>query len=159
MSTSAPNRPSLMGRIRGLTRPRSDKAVIPETTAASGQLLAPERSSLVSTGAVIQGDIASPGTVHINGALNGNVRARKMVIGRTGSLTGNCRAQDVAIAGEMAGELLCGDLRVSETGRIEGAINCGRLSASTGARIEAITQTNSQDDLPEISLITGAAAS
>ena len=156
MPTSPSNQQSLMTRIRGLTRASNNQPTLLETATPASQLLAPERSSLVSTGAIIQGDITSPGTVHINGSLQGNVCARKMVIGRTGSLTGNCRAQDVAIAGEMSGELLCGELRIFETGRLDGTINCGRMSVSAGARIDVMAKTNAQDDLPEIPLIKGS---
>ena len=159
MSTKTVNRRPLMGRFRGRSSAPEEALPAQPGPRAPDQLLSPERSSVVSEGARIRGDIASPGTVHINGTLEGNVRAEKVVIGRHGMLTGNCRAQDVAIAGDMTGELLCVELRVFETGGIDGTINCGRISVSGGARIDAVTQTNGQDDLPEISLIQGAAAS
>jgi|GEM_PF-4527752 len=127
--------------------------------AATNQPKRSDQRSVVSTDTVAQGNITTPGTVQLDGKLEGNVRAQRLIIGRHGSLTGDCRAREVEIAGKMAGELLCENLLIAETGGFEGTINCGRLAAESGCVVDATVQVSGSDDLPEISLLEGAGAS
>jgi len=127
--------------------------------ASANQSKRSEQRSVVSTDTIAQGNIATPGTVQLDGKLEGNVRAQRLIIGRHGSLTGDCRARDVEIAGEMTGELLCENLLIAETGGFEGTINCGRLAAESGCVVNATVQVSGSDELPEIPLLEGAGIS
>lgn len=149
---------SLMSRIPGLGGTPNRALKVSSTASGTGQLLTPERTSVVSEGVHIRGDIASPGTVHINGAFEGNIRADKIVIGRYGVVTGQCRAQSVSIAGELAGEVTCDDLRIFEKGVVTGTIQCERMEVSAGGQIDAATQASHLEDQPNTPLISGRAA-
>jgi cytoskeletal protein CcmA (bactofilin family) len=84
-----------------LARMRSDASLQQDPSVAT--LLTAERSSVISEGVQLNGDITTPGSLHINGRLNGNIQAQRVVIGREGSVVGNINAAVVTVSGYIDG--------------------------------------------------------
>jgi hypothetical protein len=80
---------------------RSDASLQQDPSVAT--LLTAERSSVISEGVQLNGDITTPGSLHINGRLNGNIQAQRVVIGREGSVVGNINAAVVTVSGYIDG--------------------------------------------------------
>lgn len=63
-------------------------------------------STLIGNGATLEGDFFIPGSVRIDGCVNGNVTAEgTLIMGATGSISGNVSAEAVIIGGEVLGNV------------------------------------------------------
>jgi len=130
-----------------LARMRSDSSLQQDPSVAT--LLTAERSSVISEGVQLNGDITTPGSLHINGRLNGDIQAQRVVIGREGSVVGNINAAVVTVSGYIDGAVGSDELHALETGVIEGNIRCTQLVVSNGASIYAQVQAAGQPALPD----------
>ncbi len=116
---------------------RSGNDPVSESAAPLGPALEPEhRSSVISEGVIARGDISSPGSVHVNGALTGNVEADVVHVGRNGSLEGNVQAKQVTVAGQMNGDLRCEQATLRSTALLTGSIEALTLQIEAGAITE-----------------------
>lgn len=121
----------------------------PARDAASGY-------SVIDHELTISGDIATLGTIRIDGRVQGVVhRADTLIIGAGGVVTGNIEAREVVIGGELHGNLLVrervevqatatvrGDIRAAavqllEGGTVHGHIAVGPVDTSVGAEVHA----------------------
>lgn len=139
---------TLPNPLRGLTGKgqHASLATKPNTTRAT--LLAPERSSVISEGVVMTGNISAPGIIHVNGTLEGNIQASKIVVGERGRIHGKAHAQSISVSGKMHGEIVCCNLRVLAPGDIEGMTRCSQIELSEGASIEGDIHMSEPPDLP-----------
>ncbi|MFM9816552.1 UNVERIFIED_CONTAM: polymer-forming cytoskeletal protein [Spiribacter pallidus] len=116
---------------------RSDNDPVSESDGTLGPTLEPEHpSSVISEGVIARGDISSPGSVHVNGALTGDVEADVVHVGRNGSLEGNVQARQVTVAGQVNGELRCEQASLRSTALLTGSIEAFTLQIEAGAITE-----------------------
>ena len=147
-------RQPLISRLRGRGGGAGDDLPIASSYEPKGHLVNSDRSSVVSEETHIRGHISSPGSVYINGRLDGDIRAEKIVIGRHGVVSGNCRSRGMSIAGRVCGDLLCEQLQVFGTGVIDGNIQCVQMDVSAGAELNAGTHVSGIEELPDVLLIS-----
>ncbi len=90
---------------------------------------APEITTILAPGAVIDGNLSAPGAVRLDGILNGNCTCEKdMVIGTKGQVKGNITAQNIVISGEVKGDIVIrGKLELFSTGKVVGNITARAL--------------------------------
>ena len=75
-----------------------------KSTNGSGDLSKME--SLIGTGTVLQGTIATKGTIRVDGKLEGGItEAAHVVIGEAGHINGGVSAKTVVIAGKIVGNI------------------------------------------------------
>lgn len=104
---------------------------------------------MVSDGVTINGSITTPGTLHINGKLIGDLQANRVVIGQKGDVEGTVNAAEVTLSGRFNGLVTTDTLKILATGVIEGQIRCTCLEVDTGAAIHAQVQAAGQSTLPD----------
>lgn len=94
--------------------------------------------TIIGEGTTFRGDIASAGTVRIDGRLEGTIiHQGSLIVGPKGFVQANIKSQAMAIAGEVHGDLVVeGKLELLSTGRLYGSIQCGHLVVQEGARFE-----------------------
>jgi len=116
------------------SNPRADKAAMakerpPPPSVAEGVI------SIVGPGMKVLGDLETEGTLRIEGAVKGTVRAAKaVVIGKEGSVEGDVHAHDAVIAGRVTGRVVVGSrLELQATSRLEGEVFAQRLQLEEGA--------------------------
>jgi cytoskeletal protein CcmA (bactofilin family) len=90
-------------------------------------------ASLIAENVSLQGDLASDGDVHLDGALRGDLRVRELVIGETGSVEGSIEAKTVEIRGKVVGAVTAKVVRLYGTARVEGDVTHAQLSIEAGA--------------------------
>ena len=79
-----------------MARDRGDSATAPEAVI-----------SIVGPGMKVVGDCETDGTVRIEGAIQGSVRAGKaVVVGKDGSVEGDIFTQDAVVSGRIVGSLV-----------------------------------------------------
>jgi len=91
--------------------------------------------SIVGPGMKIVGDCETEGTLRIEGAIQGSVKAGKaVVVGKDGRVDGDIFTQDAVISGHVQGTLVAQSrLELQATCQIEGSVRARRLQLEEGA--------------------------
>ncbi len=104
----------------------------------------PPASSL-SSDLVIKGNLKSTGDIHVEGTVEGDIRAHQLVVGEGATVKGEVIADDVVINGRIIGRLRGLKVRLTSSARVEGDIIHKTIAIeSGGAHFEGSVQR--QDD-------------
>ena len=93
------------------------------------------KPSIISEGAVYQGDLTFNGILHLDGQFKGNIKVDKLTIGKNGSFTGKIVADAVIVFGELRGELDCRDLALNSGSVVDGLINYASIKVQPGSSV------------------------
>jgi len=89
--------------------------------------------SIISSDVTFTGDIVSLGDVQIEGAINGNLRARSVVVGGEANVHGEIAAEEVLVRGYIKGEVRGDRVTLSPGCLVIGNIFHKLLTIETGA--------------------------
>jgi cytoskeletal protein CcmA (bactofilin family) len=92
--------------------------------------------SFIGPEVVVTGDIASPGQLHVDGKVTGDVRCGSLSQGESGAIAGNINADEARLAGLIDGAVSAGTLLLEATARITGDVLYGTLTVATGAQVD-----------------------
>ena len=93
-------------------------------------------ASLIAEGVRIRGDIATDGDMHLDGAVEGDLKVGRLTIGETGAVTGSISADSVEIRGSVTGTIAARQVRLWATARVDGDISHTELAIEAGAHFE-----------------------
>lgn len=100
--------------------------------------------SIIGPGMRIQGDLATDGTVRVEGSVHGTIRAGKaVVLGQSGEIVGDVFTQDAVIGGRISGTLVVESrLELQSSCVVEGEIRARaeHLQLHEGARFNGTIQ-------------------
>ncbi len=98
---------------------------------------APARApTLIAHGLSITGEIVGDGEVHIDGALQGEVRVQRLVVGETAHVEGAVLAESVEVRGRVTGTITARQIRLYPTARVSGDLTCDQVAVELGAVFE-----------------------
>jgi cytoskeletal protein CcmA (bactofilin family) len=95
-----------------------------------------EPASLVAAGVRIAGNAETSGDLHLDGAVEGDLRVGLLVIGETGSVSGAIHADAVEIRGRVTGVICARRVKLWATARVDGDISHTELAIEAGAHFE-----------------------
>ena len=109
-------------------------------------------TSVLGPGISWKGDLRGKGGVRIEGALEGDVAVRGMVIiGETGRVTcEELKAGTVIVAGSMKGRIVSEKLEIRATGRVYGDVTVQSISTDEGAFLRGKVTMEEQVDLSDL---------
>ncbi len=82
----------------------------------------------------VKGELASKGTLRIDGTLDGNISADWVIIGETGVVTGDVAATGMIIGGRIKGNIRASEMvEIRTKGEVVGEIYTGKLTIQEGA--------------------------
>ena len=90
-------------------------------------------ASLVAEGVRIKGDFVTEGDLHLDGALDGDLRVGQLTVGETGAVSGAIQADSVEIRGRVTGTITARHVRLWATARLDGDISSSELAIEAGA--------------------------
>ncbi len=105
----------------------------PPTAAAPPPAPAP---SIVSSDMRVVGDISTQGEVHIDGTVEGDVRAKSVLIGESADIKGEILAEQVQIHGRINGLVKSRSVHLARTAHVVGDILHESMSIENGAFLE-----------------------
>lgn len=113
----------------------------PQTKGGSAPTDAPQPrkltiASLVAEGVTLRGDLSTEGGLHLDGALEGDLRVGQLTIGETGAVTGSILADSIEVRGAVTGTICARQVRLWATARVDGDISHTELSIEAGAHFE-----------------------
>lgn len=94
--------------------------------------------SLISPGVEIKGDIASKGSIRIDGYVEGNLKIEgDLILGEKGKIKGEVKAQNIMVAGRLEGRAIAiTRFEIASTGAIIGDINASTLIIDEGGLLD-----------------------
>jgi cytoskeletal protein CcmA (bactofilin family) len=103
--------------------------------------------SIIGPGMRVTGDCETEGTLRVEGAIDGTVRAGKaVVIGKDGIINGDIFTQDAVIGGRVVGTILAESrLELQATCIIDGEIHARRIKLDEGGRVNGTVRTGDID--------------
>lgn len=93
-------------------------------------------ASLVAEGVVMRGDISTDGDLHLDGAVEGDLKVGRLTIGESGAVSGNVQADAVEVRGRVAGTITARQVRLCATAHVDGDISHAELAIEAGAHFE-----------------------
>ncbi|MDR1842141.1 MAG: polymer-forming cytoskeletal protein [Holophagales bacterium] len=98
-----------------------------EVTSGSG------KPSIISEDVVLTGNIKTPGALHIEGTVKGDLEVSSLTIGPTGLFEGNVNCKILNIRGKFSGTSVCRELMVASSAQIDAKITYQDLTLQRGA--------------------------
>lgn len=110
---------------------RREEEISPETQPAPAERV----TSVLGEGVTWKGDLSGSGGIRIEGALEGNITLRGLlVVGETGRVTCNhLKAKVVIIAGAVRGDITAEKVEIRSTGRVWGDVVTAGFATEEGA--------------------------
>lgn len=106
--------------------------------------------SIISADVVLRGNVNSAGEVQLDGALEGDIRSSKLIVGEQATVKGEIICEDVIVRGRVEGGIRAKKVSLASTSRILGDILHSSLSVESGAHFEGNCR-HSDDPLSEAS--------
>ena len=91
--------------------------------------------SIISEGSEFKGNIKTSGEIQIDGLLNGNVKAKQIVVGINGKVRGNITANFLRICGKIEGEIRAETLEIVTSASVKGNVYKKTISMEAGSKI------------------------
>ena len=92
--------------------------------------------SIISADLKIVGDLNSKGEIQIDGAVNGDIRTKSLLVGETANIKGEIVAETVFISGTVNGLIKSRSVNLAKTAYVVGDILHEDLAIETGAFLE-----------------------
>lgn len=92
--------------------------------------------SIVSADFRVVGNVTSEGDIQLDGAVDGNVKARSLTIGQAGTVRGEVKADKVQIHGSVTGPIRARIVEISKSAKVAGDVFYESLTVETGAVID-----------------------
>ncbi len=89
--------------------------------------------STLSADLQFDGNISGGGDLQIDGALKGDVRVGRLIVGETGAVEGNVSADYVEVRGSIVGAVSGKQVKLIATAYVDGDITAEQLSIDVGA--------------------------
>lgn len=93
-------------------------------------------ASLIADGVRIKGDFETTDDLHLDGAVEGDLRVGMLVIGESGSVSGAIHADSLEIRGRVTGVICARRVKLWSTARVDGDISHTEIAIEAGAHFE-----------------------
>jgi len=91
-------------------------------------------STLISKGAVLEGNVKAPAFARVDGQINGDVAVDEgLILGENGIINGHVNTKEMVVYGVVTGNINVQSLQIKSTGKISGDIKTSVLAIETGA--------------------------
>ncbi len=131
---ATPDRPSNAAPIPplpDLPSPSAARAPTPTTPAPS---IASSRGlSTLSSDLQFEGNVSGAGDLQVDGAVKGDVRVGRLIVGETGAIEGNVTADYLEVRGRVVGAVAGKQVKLVSTAYVDGDITAEQLSIDIGA--------------------------
>ena len=116
---------------------------------SEGTLEAKSSPSLLSKEIKILGNISSTGALQLDGVLEGEIKASKLVIEKSAKVVGSVTSEDLVIKGRIIGPVFGKKVRFGASARVEGDTFHETIAIEDGAYYEgSIRRHSSVSDAP-----------
>jgi cytoskeletal protein CcmA (bactofilin family) len=111
-------------------------ALAPAPVVSSGAPVASSGSSVIGADLVIVGNLQSNGEVTVDGQVQGDLQAQRIIIGQHARITGGIIADEVIVQGMVMGSIRGNRVTLQASSKVEGDIMHQSLAIEQGAYFE-----------------------
>jgi cytoskeletal protein CcmA (bactofilin family) len=111
-------------------------------------------ASVIGADLMINGNLQSAGEVQIEGNIEGNLQAARIVVGQNAKINGNLIAEDIVVHGTVNGSIRGNRVTLQSTSKVDGDIVHQSLAIEQGAYFEGKSRRN--DNPLEVKPANGA---
>ena len=108
----------------------------PAPTPSNSFFVETNKTSVISEGFSLVGDITAQGTLHVEGSLKGTISTESVNIGIQGTVEGKVQCNSLHIKGVFAGTGQCDELLIASKAKVMGKISYRVLTINRGASVE-----------------------
>jgi cytoskeletal protein CcmA (bactofilin family) len=117
--------------------PKTEAATGEHGPAANKPRAKQHMPSIISEGIEIVGDLIAETDIQVDGTVRGNLKANRVIVGRTGTIDGSIEADTATIDGTISGDTIAKTAVLEANARIKGAMMVsGDMTMTVGARLE-----------------------
>jgi cytoskeletal protein CcmA (bactofilin family) len=102
------------------------------------------KASVISEETVLTGNIKTPGALHIEGKVHGDLEVASLTIGPSGVFEGNVNCSNLNIRGKFSGKSECRELVVASSAQIDADITYHELTLQRGASLKGELHVSGQ---------------
>lgn len=96
----------------------------------------PSTPSIISVDLRIVGDLTSDGEIQVDGAIDGDIRTKTLLVGNTAHIKGEIVADTINVHGTVNGQIKASHVILAKTAHVVGDILHEDLAIETGAVLE-----------------------
>ena len=112
-----------------------DQADMPLAKGLKEDVVAIQKPSIISVGAVFDGNFTFKGILHLDGHFKGNLKVDKITIGKNGVFNGKLNADVVVVMGVLKGEVKCSELSLIAYSNVSAKISYDSIKMQPGSSI------------------------
>ena len=106
----------------------------------------PAGNTTIAAGTSVVGDFTLRDSLHIDGSLNGDITSEgDVTIGKNGKLEGNIRAKHVVVSGQFGGSITCDRLEIVSQGRVIGEVETAQLVIEAGGQFSGASRIKDEE--------------
>lgn len=103
---------------------------------AAAKIESSDFPTLIGTDMYVSGNILGSGELQVDGKVEGNIKAKHVVIGVKANVIGNINAESIFIAGKIVGTIDANSIEATHSANIKGDLIHSELSIESGATID-----------------------
>ena len=92
--------------------------------------------SVIGSDVTIKGDIAASADLHVDGAIEGDIKCSSIVQGEASKISGAVTADNARMSGKVTGSITAKELVILKTAKIEGDVHYDALTIEQGAQVD-----------------------
>jgi cytoskeletal protein CcmA (bactofilin family) len=114
----------------------SKSSKISSNTVESRPVVKSTPPSIISADLRVVGDLSSEGEIQVDGAVDGDIRTKSLLVGETAHIRGEIVADSVRVHGTINGQIKSRSVTLAKTAHVVGDILHEDLAIETGAFLE-----------------------
>jgi len=92
--------------------------------------------SVIGSDVTIKGDISASADLHVDGAIEGDIKCASIVQGESSVIKGAVVADSARMSGKVTGSITAKELVILKTARVEGDVHYDALTIEQGAQVD-----------------------
>jgi cytoskeletal protein CcmA (bactofilin family) len=112
----------------------------PQPGPRGGSPKAPVVPTIISADMVVDGNLKTAGDVQIEGVVNGQIEAGRLVIAESGTVTGNVTAETARICGTLNGNINGAMVTLTASAKVTGDVLHDLLAIEAGGLLEGLSR-------------------
>lgn len=92
--------------------------------------------SIIGSDIKVVGNISTPGEIHLDGIIEGDIDCGTLTIGEHGIVTGTVKADTVTLRGTVEGKLKAKTTHLEATAKVNGDVTYGTMTMEAGVQVD-----------------------
>ena len=100
--------------------------------------------SVIGPDVAVKGDVSASADLHIDGAIEGDIKCASLVQGESSQIKGSIVAESARLSGKVSGTITARELTILKSAIIEGDVHYDALTIEQGAQVDGRFAPNSR---------------